>query len=235
MKNIDLKTFIIIAFVISIVFAIFYGLNHYNLIPKIQKRKTVILFLDDGWENQYSVAYPILKMYNFRATFGIITFSIGENSGTEWSYMTTEQVQELSLNNMEIASHSRTHPFLLELTTEELIDELENSKNILESLIEKEIATFIIPYDESNETVESLILNRYQYTRPIGKPIWITNETVEEFANILDDGVFIAYHSLREGNEPYTTSPNLFHSHMKYLHDHNYRVISFKEFLESVG
>lgn len=217
--------------------------------------KTVVLFFDDGWENQYSVAYPILKMYGFSATFGIITNRIGEGSGTTWSRMTREQIQILS-SDMEIASHSHSHPSLISLnnytypmTYEDILRyELQTSKEILEEIIGKEVKTFIIPYDESDMFINNQILEVYDNLRPtdkltwirqfgfLDKTLWIHEESVEEFSKMVNYELsFIAYHHIKEcfdtENSNYTTSPNTFHAHMKYLHDNNYRVISYEEWL----
>jgi peptidoglycan/xylan/chitin deacetylase (PgdA/CDA1 family) len=39
--------------------------------------KIVCLFFDDCFQNQYDLAYPVLKQYGFKATFGVITDFIG--------------------------------------------------------------------------------------------------------------------------------------------------------------
>lgn len=195
-----------------------------------EKEKTVVLFFDDGWENQFSVAYPILELYDFHATFGIVTDSIGDYPNTQWAYMTNDQIEILYQSGMEIASHSVTHRLfhISELSYEEKLGEIVNSKDHLENLGIM-VKTFIVPYDECNFSDLELISQFYDSIRPLGETIWITNQSEKEFSSLIYNGVFICYHHINEG-KLWATSPSLFHSHMKYLYDNGYRVISFQEY-----
>ncbi len=194
--------------------------------------KIVVLFFDDGWENQYSIAYPILEMHGFHATFGIITNSIGELTSTEWSYMTAEQVRELWLNDMEMASHSHNHPLLANLTEDQLRMEISESKVILEEMLGASVGTFIVPYNEMSSDDEKVILEYYLDIRPLENVVWVENQTVEELSQSLKDVTFLVYHRIIDRNSVrWTTQPNLFRKHMKYLHDNGYKVVSFHEYL----
>ena len=68
----------------------------------------VVLTFDDGWENQYHHAFPILRRFGFTATFFVFTTPIGKDG----KLMTWEQLRALQAAGMTIGSHTRTHPIL---------------------------------------------------------------------------------------------------------------------------
>ena len=70
--------------------------------------RAVVLTFDDGWENQYAHAFPILRRFGVTATFFVFTTPIG----TDRKVMTWEQLRELQDAGMTIGSHTRTHPVL---------------------------------------------------------------------------------------------------------------------------
>jgi len=71
-------------------------------------KRSVVLTFDDGWENQYHHAFPILRRFGMTATFFVFTTPIG----TDGRLMTWEQLRELQAAGMTIGSHTRTHPIL---------------------------------------------------------------------------------------------------------------------------
>ncbi len=218
--------------ILTTIVTIFLGFYYWNAFDWSKPQKTIVLFFDDGWENQYRIAFPILRLYGFHATFGIITGTIGGGSpGTDWAYMTEDQIRDLGQNSIEVAGHSYSHLQLTQLPNELLTMELEKSKETLEDLLGKPVETFIIPFNVSNQTVEEAILQQYVRFRQVSQIIWVTNETVEKFGSLIYDGAFLIYHSIRIGNESWSTPPITFHSHMEYLHKSGYRAVSFEEFL----
>jgi len=70
--------------------------------------RAVVITFDDGWENQYRHAFPILRRFGLPATFFVFTTSIGKDS----KLMTWQQLSELQAAGMTIGSHTRTHPAL---------------------------------------------------------------------------------------------------------------------------
>jgi peptidoglycan/xylan/chitin deacetylase (PgdA/CDA1 family) len=70
--------------------------------------RAVVITFDDGWENQYRHAFPILRRFGLTATFFVFTTPIGKDT----KLMTWEQLRELQDAGMTIGSHTRTHPVL---------------------------------------------------------------------------------------------------------------------------
>jgi len=110
--------------------------------------KPVILTFDDGWKNQYIHAFPLLKKYNFTATFFIPTDSIGKRSLLNW-----DEIKEMDRAGMVIGSHTKKHLFLDDVGDEELKEELVESKKILESQLEHLVLDIAYPYGRYNEKV----------------------------------------------------------------------------------
>jgi peptidoglycan/xylan/chitin deacetylase (PgdA/CDA1 family) len=63
----------------------------------------MILTFDDGYEDMYTDALPVLLAHHYRGVFYIITGMIGGN------YLTWEQVRALAQDGMQIASHTIHH------------------------------------------------------------------------------------------------------------------------------
>ena len=105
--------------------------------------KSVVITFDDGYENNYTTAYPILKELNFKATIFVITSYIDTNP----AFMKSAQLRELDKNGIAIESHTITHPeALMKLTYQEQLQELKGSKEALEGMLSKQVNYLAYPY-----------------------------------------------------------------------------------------
>jgi uncharacterized lipoprotein YddW (UPF0748 family)/peptidoglycan/xylan/chitin deacetylase (PgdA/CDA1 family) len=114
--------------------------------------KPIVISFDDGWKDQYCVALPILKKYNFPATFFIIADSVGHSA-----YMNWDEVLEMSNSGMDIESHSCTHQSLPLLPPEQARLEIEDSKRILENHLHKPVSVFAYPFGTYDNNVISMV------------------------------------------------------------------------------
>ena len=98
--------------------------------------KPVILTFDDGYDDNYTVLYPLLEKYQTKATI----FVIGNAMGSQHK-MTQEQVYELAASGLvSIQSHTYTHGNLSAMDEPALRQEMELSNAALAA------ATGQIPY-----------------------------------------------------------------------------------------
>jgi len=114
--------------------------NYLRTRRNLPERALIITF-DDGWRNQYENAFPVLKKYNFRATFFVVVDYIGGSK-----FMNREELKELINRGMEIGSHTMNHPNLRGFSESELKNEIQNSKIILERMLGQEIKVLAYPY-----------------------------------------------------------------------------------------
>lgn len=110
------------------------------------KSSNIVITFDDGWLNNYHVAYPLLKMHGFSATFFVIVGKVGASGMMTW-----EQLRELADNNMTIGSHTLTHRYPAELSDKEIDYELIESKRILESGLGRKVNILSIPTGFHNQ------------------------------------------------------------------------------------
>lgn len=115
--------------------------------------KSVVLTFDDGYVDNYIEALPILKEFKFKATIFVITNLIDKSP----DYMTSVQLKEMHANGFDIESHTATHENLKELSYEKQVKTLQDSKESLEKILDKEIQYLAHPYGEySVETLKAV-------------------------------------------------------------------------------
>ncbi len=64
----------------------------------------VTLWFDDAWLSQYTVAYPMVEQYGYKAALAVPTRLVGYDAYMGWA-----QIKRLQGKGWEITSHTRTH------------------------------------------------------------------------------------------------------------------------------
>jgi len=132
----------------------------------------IFLTFDDGYEDFYSSAFPLLKKYNLKATVYIIDNYIGKKG-----YLGGKEIKELIDSRLvEIGSHTLNHIYLKQAPSTLARREIFESKKNLEDKFGIKVETFAYPYGAfTRETVDlvkeagytaavSVILGKYQST-----------------------------------------------------------------------
>ena len=106
----------------------------------------VVITFDDGLEDFYTNAFPLLEAEGLNATVFLSSGYIDGQFPTGHACLTSRQVEELSRHGIEFGSHSVTHVRLVEQTSKRLDQELADSKTQIEAIVGREVNLFSFPY-----------------------------------------------------------------------------------------
>lgn len=102
---------------------------------------------DDGYLSGYDVARPLLNQAHIKATFYLVNDYL---DGSDPFYMNLSQALALNRDGHEIGGHTRSHPFLTELTPTQRADEIIQARHDQVALGFSPMTTFAYPYGEYN-------------------------------------------------------------------------------------
>lgn len=135
--------------------------------------KSVVITFDDGYEDNYSVAWPILKKFNYPATIFVSTSLIGgssDHSVVPAPILTEDNIKQLAADDLfTIGSHAHNHFKLTNLTDNEIETELSQSKVVLEKIINREINFLAYPYGKYNQRVQAVAEKYYSVMCTVDK------------------------------------------------------------------
>jgi peptidoglycan/xylan/chitin deacetylase (PgdA/CDA1 family) len=129
-------------------------------------QKPIVITFDDGNENVFLNAYPIMKEYGYIGVIYLIVNRLNTDG-----YLTTEQIKELISAGWEVGDHSMTHIDLVK-NTNLLRDEIGNSKHKLEDVFGIKVLTFAYPFGNATRVIKDWV-KRIGYSSGMG--LGITN------------------------------------------------------------
>ena len=127
--------------------------------------KWVILTFDDGYVDNYTTAFPLLKQYGFKA----VIFLLSESTYNAWdaddpqrpekrfALMDLEQIKEMQDYGIEFGAHTKTHPHLAHIPLAEAKAQILECQHTLEQRLGAKLTTFAYPYGDYNDEVKQIV------------------------------------------------------------------------------
>lgn len=105
---------------------------------------TVVITFDDGYEDNFLYAFPILKEYRYPVTIFVCPDFIGKEIRGE-SFLSWEELEIMKNAGISFGSHSMTHAYLPNMSIENMRYEVGESKRILQEQLGVPIKYFAYP------------------------------------------------------------------------------------------
>ena len=113
--------------------------------------QTVVITIDDGWQDFWQSGLPIVKKYAVPVTL----FAIAD--ADSHGYMSPDERWALAHSGLDVEAHTMTHPHLTKLLPGLANSEIVNSKKALEKELGQTVRFFAYPYGDFNRLVTSMV------------------------------------------------------------------------------
>ena len=117
--------------------------------------KTVAITFDDGYENNYTCVFPLVKKYNIPVTIFVVMDNVGREGYLSW-----RQIREMAESGLvSVGSHTFNHAYLPEISDKgRLRMEIFKSKQLLQMLTGQENIFFSYPLGGFNGEIRKLVI-----------------------------------------------------------------------------
>lgn len=134
---------------------------------KVNGNYAVVTF-DDGTNDIYEYAFPILKKLNIPGAVFVCTGHAGKTqtnaSGATFTFLTWEQMKEMQESGLvTIESHTHTHPLLTTLDDATLEKELITSKQEIQTHLGGVAENFAYPKGNYDDRVKNITGKHYRF------------------------------------------------------------------------
>jgi len=126
--------------------------------------RSAVVTLDDGFQDNYEHALPILLRLKVPATVFLTVGYIGTGrlpTLTRTDFMPRpldwREVKEMQAQGIEFGSHTITHPMLSQVPPEVARREIGDSKRMLEDRLGTEVPYFCYPRGDVNDAVKTIV------------------------------------------------------------------------------
>ena len=126
-------------------------------VPKSEKE--ILITIDDAFESFYTEAWPFLKENKIPFILFVSTEPVGKRG-----YMTWEQIKEVeSYSFANIGHHSHTHEYLIDVSNEEFILDIETANKIFVRELGYIPSLFSYPFGEYSKFMKDYIAKNFKF------------------------------------------------------------------------
>lgn len=125
-------------------------------------KKYIIITVDDGYKDNYTILYPLLKKYKMKAVIFLVSglgynrWTVESHNEIKFELMNDEEVLELQNSGyVEFGGHTLTHVSFFEVDEERTRTEIFEDKIRTEKRLGRSLKVFAYPYGHrKKETIE---------------------------------------------------------------------------------
>ena len=126
---------------------------------KPKQKKEILITIDDAFESFYTEAWPYLKENKIPFILFVSTEPVGKRG-----YMTWDQIKEVESNDFAyIGHHSHTHEYLIDVSNEEFILDIETANKIFLRELGYIPSLFSYPFGEYSKFMKDYISKNFKY------------------------------------------------------------------------
>jgi peptidoglycan/xylan/chitin deacetylase (PgdA/CDA1 family) len=121
--------------------------------------KPVAITFDDGYQDMFTHALPILQQFGMTATVMLVSDRIGGRNtwdagkSADAPLLSLNEIKELANAGITFGAHTAVHSSLPDISLESARHELASSKHKLESLLGHEVSTLAYPYGRTTPEI----------------------------------------------------------------------------------
>jgi len=124
--------------------------------PKSEKK--ILITIDDGFKSFYKEAWPYLKKNKIPFILFVSTEPVGKNG-----YMTWEEIKEVeNFDFAFIGHHSHTHEYLIDMSNEDFIKDIEIASKIFQKELGYIPEIFSYPFGEYSKFMKDYISKNFK-------------------------------------------------------------------------
>ena len=125
---------------------------------KPKNKKKILLTIDDGFTSFYREAWPYLKKNEIPFILFVSTEPVGKNG-----YMNWQQIKEIEQSKFgHIGHHSHTHEYLIDMSDQEFINDIETSSKIFKDKLGYVPLIFSYPFGEYSLFMKNYISKNFK-------------------------------------------------------------------------
>lgn len=200
--------------------------------PKIKK---AILTFDDGYHEDYTTAFPILKERGIVATSYLTTNNMGRRGYLDW-----DEIKEMIKGGWDFQCHTHNHMMLDKLSDEDIEKEILFSKNtfIEHTLPQPEHVAY--PYGVRNDRIINVMKKHFKTARG-GTGSKGTQYDIKSYGlhgkidvcELDNDVLFIHTHEISDTHRGFGVTIDRFIEILDHLKD--YKFLTIKEYYNESG
>jgi len=127
--------------------------------------KTVVITFDDGLACDYENALPILQEFGYTASAFVVTGKVGGYNDFSKNYgfsrrrmLTASEIRAMDEAGIDIGSHTVNHILLGKTEKRAAINEIRDSKAMLEDILGHEVSHFAYPFGSWNPAIRDAVM-----------------------------------------------------------------------------